>query len=149
MGDTANRYNMDPHPNVYWLPNASASITIQGLGTYAFLTPTTVFNNRSYGSVGFNKYGAGWTGWDLFYIPGAGSSGWDMLTSFGPVTTVTGTLLQWSLGSISTSGGVLVFSDSYNIHSTFTAQVVPEPSSPVALAGGLIPLIAMIRRRRA
>lgn len=137
LGDTANVQSCGG--GCLYNDNTSASITISGLGTFDFITPTRYFSNV--GVVGFSRADSG--GLDLFDGP-ADPVGWDMVSSKGPIAG-TGTLLQWSLPPVDTSGGVLVFMDG-NSDSTFQAAVVPEPST-VALLLGALPLVALATRR--
>jgi hypothetical protein len=124
VGDTADRQTLN------WgfaINNESASIFIDGLGTYNFVTPTrTTWSKYSGGAVGFGCA----SGTDLFDGP-FGSSGlanWDMLSSLGPVTG-TASLMQWGLQSVETTGGTLYF-DNASVPTTYHAVIgqVPEPS---------------------
>ena len=116
--------------------NLTASITIGGLGTFDFLTPTRFFFNDNAGDVvGFSR--AGGVGGDLFDGPSVPGGGWDMTTSIGPVVGI-GTLLQWTNSPVNTTGGVLVFNNG-NSTSSFTATVgAPEPATLLLLGVGAV-----------
>ncbi len=123
--------------------NLTASITIQGLGTFDFLTGTRYFENV--GVVGLSRAGA--SGNDLFNGPAL--SGWDMASSIGPIVG-TGLLLQWTQNpQINTTGGILIFNDG-STASTFTATVgaraVPEPASLLLVGAGLFVLARRLRQ---
>lgn len=122
--------------------NLTASITIDSLGTFDFITATRFFANG--GIVGFSR--AGTNGWDLFNGPAVAS--WDMTSSLGPVSG-SAQLIQWSLVPVNTTGGVLVFDNNLQVASTFTATVgsnpVPEPT-PLALLGAAVLALSLRRR---
>ncbi len=118
------------------IDNLTASIEIDGVGSFLFLTPTHYF---SFGVAGFSSSAV-----DLFYSAPLGAV-WDMTTSIGPIVG-TGELLQWGFAPVNTDGGVLFFGDAVT-ESTFSATVgaVPEPASLVLLGAGL-PLWSSFRR---
>lgn len=149
VGDVSSRQSTS---NVYWIDHVSAMITINGLGTYNFITGTRTFVNNSFSAAGFSR--AGSTGSDLFYAPdNPVFATWDMTTSIATIFGET-RLLQWaSSPQIQTSGGELFFNNSSDIASSFTAVVgaattVPEPSTYVLMASGLLALAVVSRQRR-
>ena len=139
-GDTDNREDAfgGPFLIAYFINNDDASIEIEGVGTFAFTTPTRYFSNVENGIVGFSLAGA--FGSDLFNGPTAG--GWDMTTSIGPLS---GPGKVWWAPGVETDGGALIF-NRLDSQATFEAVVgdVPEPASLLLMGAG----IAMAVRRR-
>lgn len=119
--------------------NLSATIYIDSLGVFNFITPTRYFVN---GVIGFSH--AGVDGNDLLNGP-AGT--WDMASSLEPVIG-TGEFLQWMLSDVVTTGGVLVFNDG-TTPSAFTATVseVPVPAGIWLFGSGLVGLVGIARRK--
>lgn len=150
VADNANRYvppanEYFPSAIIYSIDNTSASITIEGLGTYTFLTATRIFNNLSNGSVGFSR--AGDSPWDIFDIQNVPAlCSWDMLTSFAPIS-VGSSYMQWREPDVYTSGGLLEF-ESSSKPSTFTATVVPEPLSSITLFCGVCGLVSLALNKK-
>lgn len=132
IGDTANIASCGG--GCLYNDNLSASITIDGLGSFDFVTGTRYFYNSGVGLVGFSRAGVG--GFDLFNGPHVVA--WDMASSIGPIGG-TGDLLQWGPSDevVNTSGGVLQFANGTS-DSTFSAAVVPEPSAAMLLVAGLL-----------
>jgi hypothetical protein len=113
FGDTANVVSCGSG-SCFSNDNLSASIEIVGVGTVSFITPTRYFYNSI---VGFSR---GDDGTDL--LSGPPVIAWDMASSVGPVSG-TALLQQWEIEpSVSTTGGVLVFTAG-STQSTFTASV--------------------------
>ncbi len=144
VGDTDNRVFISTD-NIYWLLMSTSSINIQGIGDFNFSQQQQVFCNQNNSAVGFSR-ADGSDLFDMYSVPS--SSSWDMSTSFGPVSTNTGSLMQWTMATVNTSKGVLIFNTNSSIPSTFTAVVgVPEPSSIIALLGGLVGVFGLRRRK--
>lgn len=130
--------------DVSQIVHTTASITIDGVGAFDFLSPTRTFVANFAGLVGFSRAVAAET--DLLHgpenFPAFGN--WGMRTSVGPVTGQ-GEFLQWSIApSLSTTGGVLMF-DSAVSQVTFTA-IVPAPAAASLL--GAAGSLGLARRRR-
>jgi len=142
-GDTDDRTSFG---NGFSIVHLTASIAIDGVGTFDFITGTRTFVNNSLSLVGFSRA----SGTDLFDGPtNADFAAWDMLSSIGPIPG-TGELLQWQLSPINTSGGVLVFNDERSTEASFTAIVgtpVPVPGSIVLVMLGLVGMRAARGRR--
>jgi hypothetical protein len=133
--DTANRQGF---PGDFFINATSASISISGLGSYDFTTPTFIFVNQSVRIPGISRSPGG----DLFDgPPDPAFSTWDMLTPIGPISG-DAELQQWDITPVNTSGGVLRF-DNGHAGGTFAATIVPEPSSIL-----LFPLGGLTLRRR-
>lgn len=127
------------------IEHTSATINIDGVGSFDFISPTRTFVNNGGQLVGFSRtVGAG--GNDLFNGPNNAAFGtWDMTTSIGPIGGG-GDLIQWGdpNPAVVTTGGVLYF-DNFFTDAQFTAIVVPAPATLLALGG----LVATRRRRAA
>ena len=137
VGDTDNLSQVFSHFSS--IAHASASITIQGIGTIDFVTPTATAVNNNLQIAAFARDLGGGIISDLGYFGRDAALGaWDMLTSIGPVNG-DGDLLQWSLSPVVTSAGVLVFASAQDAGGTFQAIVVPAPASiGVLTLGGMI-----------
>ena len=139
LGDTANVASCGGA--CLYLDHSSASIDIDGVGLFSFVTATRTFDNA--GLAGFSRAGIG--GADLIYsVSSVSLNGWAINTSIGPITGV-GSLLQWSISPVVTSGGTLVF-DGGHPTVTFQASTVPEPASLGMVLGGLA--LAILKRMR-
>jgi hypothetical protein len=142
VGDTTDRVVLDPG-RIFAIEHLSASITLDGLGTFDFLIATQTFTNDDV--VGFARP---YPGSDLFDKPEAASlSPWEMLSSIGPITGEA-VLFQWDVEPIvNTTGGILFFDTQITL-GTFTA-VVPEPSTVAHFKRALIlPGLMWLHRRR-
>ena len=137
VGDVRSSYS-----GGWYVDHTSASISIDGLGSFDFITGTRTFVNNNSEIVGFSR--AGSSGSDLFNGPtNSVFSTWDMLSGIGPIVG-TGSVFQWTSNpQIVTTGGILIL-DSGESRARFTA-IVPEPST-CALA--FTSVCAAIRRRR-
>ena len=146
LGDTTNRATISP--GTFAIDHGSASINITGLGTFSFTTPTRTFVNQGAQVVGFSRAGEG--GSDLLNsTSNAAYSTWDLLSSIGPITG-SGSLVQWGLTPVVTSGGTLVFTDR-STTLTFRADVgnaIPEPGTFQLIALGLLGAGLLTRFRR-
>lgn len=139
QGDTANRQSF---AGGWSIDHDTASIMIDGIGTFDILSGTRHFVNNAGQLVGFSRETT--DGLDLFNGPFSGAfAGWAMTTSIGPIAG-TGSLLQWTAGDIQTSGGTLDM-NSGSSDSTFEAIVIPAPAG--AALAGLGGLVALRRRR--
>jgi hypothetical protein len=125
------------------------SIQIAGVGDFTVTWPATqleVHNNN--GSIVFGRYNGAY----LFSGPtNSVFSNWDMLTGIGPISG-TGSLYQWNQGEpwvTTAQNRILIFDTDLtgNMASTFTAIVVPEPSTYAALCGLAALVFAAYRRR--
>ncbi|PQA87907.1 hypothetical protein CW354_06055 [Marinicaulis flavus] len=128
---------VDVGGGTYAVEHLAASIAIDGLGVFDFISPTRTFVNN--GFVGFSRSAnGGLNGADLLNGP-AGLGAYDLTTSIGP-STGGGNFLQWAVSAVLTDGGVLEFA-SVGTDITFTAVVgdvsdVPLPAAfPLFLAG--------------
>jgi hypothetical protein len=145
-GDTLDRQSF---VSGFFIDHVTASITIDNVGTFTFVTPTRTFVNNTSDLVGFSR--AGIMGSDLYDGPVDSAFGsWDMLSSIGPISGGTG-LSQWGdrFGPVITSGGQLIFNDSGTTGS-FQGQVIPEPSAMTLFGIGTLGLVGHCgwRRRR-
>jgi len=137
FGDTDDRQSFG---DGWWIDHISASISIDGLGDFDFLTGTRTFVNNDTSTVGFSRAGSSA---DLFNGPTDAVFGtWDMLGPIGPISG-SGRLMQWAYTPlINTTGGILIFDSDSGVSTTFTA--IPEPATICLLGlGGLL-----LRRRK-
>jgi hypothetical protein len=142
FGDTSNRQTeYAPYP-IYSIRHNSASISLDGMGTYQITSETLTFSNTMLPGPGFEVNGYG----DVLDGPVASVfSTWNMLSSIGPISGQT-----WTFGiPVMTTGGELDF-DTRNLTGTgsFQATVVPEASTLALFGIGVIGLLAYAWRRR-
>lgn len=139
-GDTSNVSGVS---GLFTNPVGTATVTIGGIGAFAFTDSLYVFDNQPYSVVGISDSTLN----DILDTFGNSAFGtYDLTTALGPVTGLSGFNLGSSYG---TSGGGLVFGD-MSANSTFaatTAAAVPEPSSLVLLGAAMAGLL-MLRRGR-
>jgi len=154
-GDTANRGFFDPASPITTLPSRfvyfiihdSASISLDGVGNFAFITSTSSEVRNNTGVVVFRNNFAGFqllqSELNLLY------TSWDMLSSIGPVAGTGTVSSSWIFSAVQTTGGRLVF-DSGQAPLTFTATVapVPEPGTVLLLGSGVAGIAVKLKRRK-
>jgi hypothetical protein len=141
--DTDNRLNFLNY-HLYFTEHTSASIWIEGEGTFQFNTGTSTFVNQSSTRVGFSPAYIV-EARDLFQGPANSAfSTWDMLSAIGPYSG-NGNLLQWDQYPVNTSGGILLF-DTATTLASFQAHMVPMPAPVWLLGTGLIGLVGFRRK---
>ncbi len=128
--------------NCAFIDATSTVISIDGVGSFDFITGTRTFNNS--GRVGFSR-GSNYGSSDLYDIFEVGPD-YDLASAIGPVSGFAD-LLQWGT-SVETSGGVLFFANQ-NTAGTFEARIasIPEPGTIILLGFGLAGL-GFSRRRK-
>lgn len=126
------------------LVHETATIDIEGVGTFDILTETQTFVNYNFGTVGLTRTTLG----DLFIGPFSTEFfGWEMDTEIAPISG-DGNLLQWAFEDVITTGGRLGF-DSSPTDATFSASyTLPSIPTPAALSLMAISGLAASRRRR-
>ena len=138
-GDTS---NVSGASGLFSNPVGTATVTIGGIGTFAFTDSLYVFDNQPFSVVGISDSTLN----DILDTIGSPAfSTYDLTSAIGPVTGLSG----FNQGSTyGTSGGLLAFND-MSANSTFaaTTATVPEPSSLVLLGAAIAGLL-MLRRGR-
>jgi len=141
-GDTDDRENDN---EVFWIDHTSASIAIDGVGTFDFVTATRTAVNTDGNFVAFLRSG----GLGLVFGPIHPDFGtWDMLSSIGPLSSDDGIVLQWDDEPVETSGGILVIDYQEEVSLTFTATVVPVAPTVALIGPAALFLTKYARRRR-
>lgn len=141
----ANTNSISSFGTGFSLEHLFTRIAIAGLGTFEFLSPTRTYVNNRRSSVGFAR-GAGP---DLLNGPvgHAVLSSWNMRSSLALIHGQ-GSLVQWGLSPIRTSGGTLYFDTNTGTSSRFSAQVALPIPGTWALVLTMFPLLVHARRRR-
>jgi len=149
FGDTDDRQGSAV---IFFINHTSAEIEIPGLGTFDIITPSRTFVNQGINGVGFSR--AGSSGLDLFNQTAFDPvyTTYDLLSSIGP-EFADGSIVQWALSDVVTSGGILLFENRSAESASFQAIVengpgpIPEPGTLALLAIGLLALGRASRRR--
>jgi len=137
---------------VFYLDSSSASINIEGVGDFSFISGTRTWYGGSV--VGFSRSGA--DGVNLFNsygtLPPSDSPlfGWNIQTTIGPLVSL-GQLYQWSFLPVNTSGGPLFFNDGDSemiFQATVETSNVPEPTS-LSLAVSGLAFVSLLSKFRA
>ncbi|MFA5252105.1 MAG: PEP-CTERM sorting domain-containing protein [Phycisphaerae bacterium] len=120
------------------IDHLSASISIDGVGDFEFLTGTRTFVTDNV--VGFSRASGGSNLFDV--VAGGQFAAWNRLDPIGPISG-SGSLVQWTYTPlINTTGGILEF-DNGTYNATFTA--VPEPATMCLLGLGAL---SLVRRKK-
>jgi len=141
-GDTDER---EGGGGVFRISHTSASIEIDGVGTFDFVTPTRTGVNNDGDFVAFSRD----SGLGLIFGPiHPGFGTWDMLSSIGPLSSDDGIVLQWDDEPVETSGGILVIDYQEEVSLTFTATVIPVTPTVALIGPAALFLTKYARRRR-
>lgn len=143
QADTANITSWSLAGGGPQLTHDSASLTVNGLGTFDILSATHTWRNSNsdFGGFGLNL------DVNLVNLFGAGLAGYGLDTSLGPITGASG---GFQSVPFQTSGGSAYFDGGAAGGLGFTAvlaQAVPEPGSLALVAAALAGLL--VRRRPA
>ena len=145
-GDTNDRVG---NGSPYSINHTFAQIELSGIGTFQYTIATRTYVLQSYpidnftSLVGFTRVAP--FEHDLLNGPVLQKyAHWDMLSSVGPDSS--GGVLFSGGGVTTTTGGLLQFSDTQLVPVTFTATILPEPSSLVLIS--VVGLLLSARRPR-
>jgi hypothetical protein len=149
VGDTANVFVNPSNSSVLGLHLDSASVDIAGQGIFSITSAMGAFVAQNAQLAGLAHSDGG--GADLIHSAVDASLGsWDLASSIGPIAGP-GSILQWGLAPVNTTGGTLFFSTA-GTAITFQATVgnaTPEPGSVLLLISGAAALgVAGFRKRR-
>lgn len=133
---------------VYTAAHTEASIAIEGVGVFGFVTTVGAFVNQTTGLLGLVRFdGDGDPTNDLYHSPfDPVLQTWD-LSSPLPELVGNGRLLQWSFLDVITDGGLLLFDDSQPAPVAVLVASVPEPTGALLFATAM--LMTTVGRRRA
>jgi hypothetical protein len=133
-------------PDCFTLEHQSATVEIDGLGTFAFVSGTRTFTSLELRMIGFSR-GENEGSHDLYDGPRNDVfSSWNMLSSIGPVLG-NASLFQWVEDrafpgirpAVETTAGVLLFDDRSKVPATFRA-IVQADSNGDTNGDGLVDL---------
>lgn len=151
VGDTVDVFQQTP--NFYVVPLSTFTVLVSGVGsaTMTGVSALSCWANACLSAPPFPNAAAGFgvpsAGRDVLDIVSAAFDGYDLTKSIGPIT---GPSLINAGFTFDTSGGLLVLQSAGGV--TFSASVevvaVPEPSSAVLLALGLLVGLTAVRFHR-
>lgn len=140
--DTDDSGNVVNPPNdVWYVPNSSVTIDIDGLGSFDFLIDTYSYANHGNGATGLSGFGTmPGEGFSLMFTQDFGTSNYRYDTTFAKETG-TNAFVNWSLNLVQTTGGFLEFDPSIPaVPASF--EVVDIAPVPVPLPAGALLLLS-------